>query len=248
MSFKRCPGSMAFAQPKIELVRCPTCGDDAEVWTDEAEGKCAKCGGTVCRTTTQSCIDWCKYARDCLGDEAHKKYQDMKTRLRKESLLKAAEAHLTDERHRQLARDRVGFAEQILRREEAADPNVVLASSALLGAGSSGPESRDTAATATASREYEPTPAAAAILHELGYPEGFIKEVCAILLHLGRAETSDGINFRIVHDADLLANDAAGRGGDGMDRAQATVPERYLTATGRSLATQAMASGPARKI
>ena len=44
MSFKRCPGSMAFAQPKIEIVRCPHCGDDAEVWTDEAEGKCRKCG------------------------------------------------------------------------------------------------------------------------------------------------------------------------------------------------------------
>jgi len=87
MSFKRCPGSMSFTQPKIELVRCPNCGDDAEVWSDEADGKCAKCGHTVCRTTSQSCIDWCKYAKECLGDEEHKRYQDMKTRLRKETLL-----------------------------------------------------------------------------------------------------------------------------------------------------------------
>jgi len=72
---------MSFTQPKIELVRCPHCGEDAEVWSDESDGKCAKCGQKVCRTTTQSCIDWCKYARECLGDEEHKRYQDMKTRI-----------------------------------------------------------------------------------------------------------------------------------------------------------------------
>ena len=111
MCFKRCPGSMAFAQPKIEIVRCPHCGDDAEVWTDEAAGKCRKCGRPVCRTVTQSCIDWCKYARDCLGDEGHKKYQDMKTRLRKETLLQAAEAHLPDDAQRKITRARVEAAE-----------------------------------------------------------------------------------------------------------------------------------------
>lgn len=41
MSFKRCPGSLSFTQPKIELVRCPHCGAEAEVWSDEADGTCA---------------------------------------------------------------------------------------------------------------------------------------------------------------------------------------------------------------
>ncbi|GEM_PF-1726241 len=68
---------MAFAQPKIELVRCPSCGNDAELWTDEADGTCTQCGKVVCRTTTQSCLDWCKYARECLGEEGHQKYQEM---------------------------------------------------------------------------------------------------------------------------------------------------------------------------
>ena len=178
MNFKRCPGSMAFAQPKIEIVRCPHCGDDAEVWTDEAQGKCRKCGGSVCRTTTQSCIDWCKYARDCLGDEGLKKYQEMKSRLRKETLLQAADKHLPEELQRQRARTRIEAAEQILPRETAADPNVVLAAAAL----------------------FEVTPAAE-ILQELGYPEGFVKEVSHILSHLQQGDEFDNVNFRVVRAA-----------------------------------------------
>ena len=187
MSFKRCPGSMAFAQPKIELVRCPHCGDDAEVWTDEAEGKCRKCGKPVCRTATQSCIDWCKYARECLGDEGHKKYQDMKTRLRKETLLQAAAKHLVDESQRKSTQARVEAAEQLLRHEPTADPNVVLAAAALLDIAE--PDGSETAS------------AAAGILHELGYPEGFVKEVTGILSYLRKGQNLDSVNYRVVHAA-----------------------------------------------
>lgn len=204
MSFKRCPGSMAFAQPKIELVRCRHCGNDVEVWTDEAEGKCPSCGGTVCRTTTQSCIDWCKYARECLGDEGHKKYQDMKSQLRKETLLKAAEQHWVDEREGRVTRARVEFSEQLLRREAAADPNVVLAAAAL--ANVSGPDAAPDAAPGAA-----PAPAAAGILQELGYPEGFVKEVDDILRHLQAPGQVDSVNFRVVQEADRLARAAEAR-------------------------------------
>ena len=201
---------MAFAQPKIELVRCPSCGDDTEVWTDEAEGKCGKCGGTVCRTATQSCIDWCKYARECLGDEEHKRYQDLKTRLRKQTLLKAAEEHLPDERQRGHARSRVAFAEKILSREPAADPNVVIAAAALLDLSRPEPASGGTRPAVMATHETEQPSVAAEILHELGYPEGFVKEVYGILCHLREPGDCDGINFRAVHDADILVRSVAG--------------------------------------
>jgi hypothetical protein len=183
---------MSFTQPKIELVRCPHCGEDAEVWSDEADGKCAKCGKTVCRTTTQSCIDWCKYASECLGADEHKRYQDMKTRLRKETLLRAGEACLADEPQRVRARARVGFAETLLGREAAADPNVVIAASALLDVSRPG---SDTTAAGVASE----------ILHDLGYPEGFIKEVCGIVSRIRSPGEGENINFRIVHEAETQA-------------------------------------------
>lgn len=192
MSFRRCPGSLSFTQPRIELVRCPHCGEDAEVWSDEAEGKCAKCGKTVCRTTTQSCIDWCKYAGECLGADEFKRYQDMKTRLRKETLLRAGEACLATEQQKARARSRVAFAEQALGRESAADPNVVIAAAALLAVSRPGLET-------------EPALVASEILHDLGYPEGFIKEVCGIISHIQNPAATESLNFRIVRDAELQA-------------------------------------------
>lgn len=224
MSLKRCPGSMAFSQPKIELVRCPNCGDTAEVWSDEAEGKCIKCGHAVCRTTTQSCIDWCKYAKECLGEEAHKRYQDMKTRLRKESLLKAAARYLPDGPIKERAQARVTYAEQILRQEAGADPNVVMATTALLDC--VGP-----AATGEASGSILATIQDA--LQELGYPEGFIKEVSTIVTGMRERHKPGSINASVVQDADNLARLAAG-----PEHAETIKPTQFSTVTGAALAEQ----------
>ena len=224
MSLKRCPGSMAFSQPKIELVRCPHCGDTAEVWSDEAEGKCAKCGHAVCRTTTQSCIDWCKYAKECLGEEAHKRYQDMKTRLRKESLLKAAVRYLPDDALKGRAQARVAYAEQILRQEAGADPNVVLAATAFL----------DGVGPATAAEPSgSPLSAIQDALQELGYPEGFIKEVSAIVAGMRQGHSLDSINAKVVQDADGLARLAAG-----PEQAGPVELTHFSTVTGSALAEQ----------
>lgn len=186
MSFKRCPGSMSFTQPKIELVRCPHCGADAEVWSDEADGKCSQCGRTVCRTTTQSCIDWCKYARECLGENEHKRYQEMKIRLRKESLLQAAEPRLPDDAARQRARCRIEYAEQLLSHSNGADPTVVIAATAFLETGDSAQE----------------------ILHQLGYPEGFIKEVSGIISTQDNPPPHESLNGRVVRKAALMVAEA----------------------------------------
>ena len=83
MTIKRCPGAMAFSQPKIEMTPCPDCGADVEIWSDEATGQCPKCSRTVIRTATQSCVDWCRYAKECLGEDKFKKYGQMKTALTK---------------------------------------------------------------------------------------------------------------------------------------------------------------------
>jgi len=226
MSFKRCPGSMSFTQPKIELVRCPHCGEDAEVWSDEAGGKCAKCGHAVCRTTTQSCIDWCKYACECLGAEEHKRYQNLKTRMRKETLLQAGEAHLNDEQQKGQARARAAFAEQILSRETAADPNVVIAAAALLTVSPASPSG--------ANSETEPSSVVSEILHALGYPEGFIKEVSGIVGRICDPGDGESLNYRIVHDAELLAR---GTGNSGPNGFQANAA-RFLTDTGKAIEGQ----------
>ena len=70
----RCPGT----DPrflKVEVHKCPHCGYEVEIFSDEAKTRCPKCKKDVYRETTPSCIDWCKYARECIGE---KRWRELK--------------------------------------------------------------------------------------------------------------------------------------------------------------------------
>ncbi len=206
MSFKRCPGSSAFMQPKIEVVPCPDCGSDVEIWSDEADGKCPSCALSVVRMSTQSCVDWCRYAEECLGEEKYKQYNSMKSSMRKQALLKAMDDYFGDDKKRRRhARTVVSFAEQILRTESTADPNVVIASAVLHDIGIRNAEHKH-GSSSPGHQEQEGPPVARRILEELGYPEGFIKEVCGIIGHHHHPTGDDSSNFGILYDADLITN------------------------------------------
>jgi transcription initiation factor TFIIIB Brf1 subunit/transcription initiation factor TFIIB len=65
-------------------VKCPYCGEDVELWTDENEVVCTKCKKVVARQVGQCCLDWCKYARECVGEEAYGKYMKNRGKDKKE--------------------------------------------------------------------------------------------------------------------------------------------------------------------
>lgn len=50
----------------IEKV-CPNCGSIIELFSIDTEVACEKCG-FVAYNDTLSCVQWCKYARKCVGD------------------------------------------------------------------------------------------------------------------------------------------------------------------------------------
>ncbi len=77
MTFK-CPGSQKFSQPQPEIINCPFCGKEIEIWTDEIKATCPNCKKQVIRNGGATCLDWCRYARECVGDEVYNKY--MKTK------------------------------------------------------------------------------------------------------------------------------------------------------------------------
>jgi predicted RNA-binding Zn-ribbon protein involved in translation (DUF1610 family) len=72
-----CPGSQKFKKPHPEEIKCHFCGESVEIWTDEFDTNCPKCGKNVSRNT-QSCLDWCKAARECVGDEVYNRYMSSK--------------------------------------------------------------------------------------------------------------------------------------------------------------------------
>lgn len=72
-SFK-CPGSSGIVQPKPGYVKCAKCGSEIEIWSDEFKGKCPNCKTVVFKEESPSCIEWCRHAKKCVGDEKYGKY------------------------------------------------------------------------------------------------------------------------------------------------------------------------------
>jgi len=53
----------------VESLTCPACGYQVEMFSDEMKVKCPKCKAKVCRVRLPTCINWCKHARECVGEE-----------------------------------------------------------------------------------------------------------------------------------------------------------------------------------
>lgn len=53
--------------PTIEEKICPNCGSTVEVFSTDTEVACENCGYVVYNDAL-SCVQWCKYARQCVGD------------------------------------------------------------------------------------------------------------------------------------------------------------------------------------
>ena len=64
----QCPGQ-DMRNLRVELYKCPDCGAEVEIFSDEVKMKCHKCGTVIYREKMPSCIDWCASARQCLGED-----------------------------------------------------------------------------------------------------------------------------------------------------------------------------------
>lgn len=74
--FDRCPGAEGVKSPTIEIINCKKCGEEIEIFSDEQKTQCPECDETVFREAVPSCIDWCKSAKECVGEE---KYNELKS-------------------------------------------------------------------------------------------------------------------------------------------------------------------------
>jgi len=59
---------------------CPHCGNIIELFSVDTEVACDKCG-FVAYNDTLSCVQWCKYAKQCVGE---KMYESMMAIARKQ--------------------------------------------------------------------------------------------------------------------------------------------------------------------
>jgi transposase len=75
MSTEYCPGAAGLrGTPTLTIKTCPNCGADVELFSIDRKVACDQCGFVV-HNSIQSCIQWCKYAESCFGEEMVRKYR-----------------------------------------------------------------------------------------------------------------------------------------------------------------------------
>jgi len=60
------PGAVNLRTPTLTLKKCPQCGEEGVVFSNDISVICRRCGFQVLNNA-ESCIRWCKYAKECVG-------------------------------------------------------------------------------------------------------------------------------------------------------------------------------------
>ena len=69
--FDKCPGQEK-RKAKAENITCANCGYVAEIFSDEIKVRCPKCKNLICKERLPSCVDWCRAAKECVGEQGWK--------------------------------------------------------------------------------------------------------------------------------------------------------------------------------
>lgn len=233
-----CPGSSKFKQPKPEIVKCPACGSEAEIWTDEIKTNCPNCRGAVMRQGGQSCLDWCKYAKECVGDAAYDKYVQNRAQTIKDKLLGELEGYFgTDKKRIEHAKKVLSYAEELLKKE-AADWHIVIPASILHDVGIKAAEEKY-GSSAGHYQEKEGPSIAKGMLTKIGLKAQDADEICGIIAHHHSPGKVDTQNFKVLYDADWLVNLKDEVDIKDKTKLRAIIDKVFLTNAGKELAEKA---------
>ena len=51
---------------------CPRCGQEVEIFSVDTQAVCENCGYVIYNDTL-SCVQWCRYAKQCGGEETYER-------------------------------------------------------------------------------------------------------------------------------------------------------------------------------
>jgi len=235
----RCPGQdMQYWKPgAIFEATCPECGTLVEFFKDDTARKCGKCGHRFVNPQMDfGCAAYCPYAEQCLGTLPEG------LAAQKENLLKDRVA-VEMKRYYRSDFKRIGRAGRVARyaerigKAEKGNLAVILSAAYLHGIGSVAAE-RAQGSAAPVDVEVQGSAAARDILANLGAREELIAEVCDIIALQAGRRSGETVDFRVVHDADLLETlDEECKNGElDADRLAERIEHSFLTAAGRQAA------------
>lgn len=231
-----CPGSKNFKHPQPGIIECPSCARGLEVWTDEFSVTCPNCKNIILHQQEKaSCLDWCKRAKDCVGDKIYTNYMQNKAITIKQKLIRELEDYFGNDTKRvNHAKNVLNFAEEILKQERG-EWHIVIPAGVLHDIGIKIAEKKY-GSSAGHYQEKEGPEIARNILLRIGLKKEEIAEICEIIAHHHSPGKVDTLNFRILYDADCLVNlkDEIDTG----DRAKLReiIDKVFLTTTGKEIA------------
>ena len=239
----KCPGQdTRYWKPgAIFEAKCPKCGNEVEFFKDDTTRRCKNCGHKFVNPGLDfGCASYCQYAEQCLAGLPPELLAE------KDTLLKD---RVAIEMKRYLGQDfkRIGhaasvarYAEQIVKKEKG-DPAVVLCAAYLHDIGIHEAE-RKYNSTAARYHQEEGPPIAREILARLGTREEVVNEVCDLIGHHHHPRDKETLNFKILHDAELIVNLEEGQKDKGTQRDELSkiIKKRFLTDTGKRLARETL--------
>lgn len=233
MAIDRCPGqdTRFWTPDDVFELPCPGCGTNIEFWKDDPQRRCRGCGRVVANPKRDTgCAEWCAHAAECLcaggqGDVG----------ALREALLEAMEAEFGNDARRIAHAREVLDAAETIHASEGGDGLVVRAAAILHDIGIREAE-RKHGSAAPKWQEEEGPPVAARILERLGIAEEAARHVLDIVATHHSAGRLDTPEFRIVWDADRLANRDDEVGSKSPEATRAFIAKAYRTETGRAMA------------
>jgi HD superfamily phosphodiesterase len=236
MAMAGCPGQdKRFWKPgDIFEAPCPHCGATIEFWKDDARRRCRVCGRPAPNPRfDMGCAKWCKFAAACLGQPAGDEALC-------DALVREMQAVFgQDQRRIAHALEVLDYAEKI-HVAEGGDPLVVRAAAVLHDIGILEAERRHGSA-ASRFQEMEGPPIARPILERLGVDADRTEHILRIIGSHHSAGDVDSPEFRILWDADRLANIPEECERMTAEEARAFVDRSYRTAAGRTMGEAAVA-------
>ena len=67
-----CPGAANLRTPTLAIKKCPQCSEEVELFSNDISVKCSNCGFVV-YNDIESCVQWCRQAKECVGTETYDK-------------------------------------------------------------------------------------------------------------------------------------------------------------------------------
>ena len=237
----KCPGqdSRYWRPGAIYNEKCPKCGGVVEFFKDDTTRKCDRCGHRFANPKMDfGCASYCEFAEQCVGDLPPEAVAQREDLLKDRIAIEMKRYFKTDFK-------RIGHATRVARhaekigKKEMGNLAVILGAAYLHDIGIHEAE-RKHGSTAATYQEKEGPGIARSIMIKLGAKEGLIEEVCDIIGHHHHPRADETTNFKVLYDADLIANleEKQKESRIDTDRLKQIIDKSFLTETGREVAKE----------